>query len=275
MTDSPDWLSLRRGDAPLLLSIPHAGTDLRGLESRFASSWLARRDADWWLEHLYGFAAGLDATIVRTTVSRSVIDVNRDPSGQSLYPGMATTELCPTTSFDGEPLYLDGASPDAAEIDIRRTAYYEPYHATLQSEIARLRARHSCIVVYDCHSIRSQIPRLFTGVLPQFNIGTNDGRACASELSDALAAVCAASSYSHVVNGRFKGGYITRSLGRPSEGVHAVQMELGCRGYMHEFETVTPDNWPPPYEPTFAEPLRAVLATVLDRCLQFALRPTP
>ncbi|MFT4045989.1 MAG: N-formylglutamate deformylase [Solimonas sp.] len=269
----PDWLSLRRGNAPLLLSIPHAGTDLRGLDGRFVSSWRARRDADWWLEDLYGFATSLDATVVRTTVSRSVIDVNRDPSGQSLYPGTATTEMCPTTTFDGEPLYTDGATLGNAEIDARRAQYFDPYHAALHNEVKRLRELHPRIVVYDCHSIRSRIPRLFDGLLPQFNIGSNGDLACDPALSAAVASVCAASPYSHVVNGRFKGGYITRSLGRPTEGVHALQMELACRGYLHEPDDVSPANWPAPYESGYAAPLRAVLETVLERCVQFALRP--
>jgi len=266
----PDWLSLTRGDAPLVLSIPHAGTDLRGLDARFASPWLARRDADWWLPELYAFGRELGATIVHTTVSRSVIDVNRDPSGQSLYPGMATTELCPTTTFDGEPLYVEGAAPDADEVATRRAQYFDPYHATLRAEIARLREKHPTVVVYDCHSIRSRIPRLFDGLLPQFNIGTNSDQACDPALTAAVAEVCAASSYSHVVNGRFKGGYITRSLGRPAEGVHAVQMELGCRGYIEEPEVVTPENWPTPFNSDAATPLRTVLRAVLERCLLFA-----
>jgi N-formylglutamate deformylase len=270
---TPAWLAIVRGDAPLLLSIPHAGTELCGLDERFVSPWLARRDADWWLEHLYGFAVALGATIVRTTVSRSVIDVNRDPSGQSLYPGMATTELCPTTTFDGEPLYADGFAPDEVEIATRRTQYFDPYHATLHDEVARLRQLHARVVVYDCHSIRSHIPRLFDGTLPQFNIGSNNDLACDPALSAAVAAVCAASKFSLVVNGRFKGGYITRSLGQPAQGVHALQMELACRGYMREPDSVSPDNWPSPFESDVAAPLRAVLEAVLVRCLQFAHRP--
>lgn len=270
-----DWLSITRGDAPLLLSIPHAGTDLRELEASFVSPWLARKDADWWLPQLYGFAAGLGATIVHTSVSRSVIDVNRDPSGHSLYPGLATTELCPTTTFDGEPLYRANSPLTPDEIARRRAQYFDPYHAALREEISRLRRRHPRVVIYDCHSIRSHIPRLFDGELPQFNIGSNDGHACAAALSAAVAAVCAGTPYSHVVNGRFKGGYITRAFGQPEAGIHALQMELGCRGYMREPDgDVTPDNWPAPFESDFAMPLRTVLETVLGRCIEFAQSPS-
>ncbi len=156
------WLTVRTGSAPLLLCMPHTGTELPGeLASAYVSHWLARRDTDWYIEHLYDFAVEFDATIVRTAISRSVIDPNRDPSGASLYPGQATTELCPTTTFDGEPLYRADRAPDAREIARRTQAYFEPYHAAIRVNIARLRARHPRLVVYDCHSIRSQIPRLF------------------------------------------------------------------------------------------------------------------
>ncbi len=271
MTTSLDWLAIERGDAPLLLSVPHSGSDLRGLEPRFVSPWLARQDADWWIGELYDFAAALGATIVRTSVSRSVIDVNRDPSGRSLYPGLATTELCPTTTFDGEPLYRDTTALTPAEIQERRLQYFDPYHGALRGEAERLLRQHRRIVLYDCHSIRSRIPRLFEGALPQFNIGTNDGRACDPALAHAVASACAASSFTHVVNGRFKGGYITRSHGHPAAGVHAVQMELACRGYLREPEgALSADNWPPPFDPDFAMPLRTVLEDVLRRCIDFA-----
>jgi N-formylglutamate deformylase len=274
VTQSLEWLSITRGDAPLLLSVPHAGTDLREFEPRFVSSWSATQDADWWLGNLYDFAKALGATIVSTTVSRSVIDVNRDPSGRSLYPGMATTELCPTTTFDGASLYSDAAPLTAAEIDERRLRYFDPYHKALRMEATRLLRRHGKVVLYDCHSIRSRIPRLFEGTLPLFNIGTNDGRSCDPRLTSAIAAVCAKSSFSHVINGRFKGGYITRSQGQPELGVHAVQMELACRGYMREPEgAVSPSNWPPPFAADVAMPLRTVLEEVLGKCIEFALRP--
>src|SRR6476661_2381785 len=167
------WLTVRRGSAPLLLCMPHTGTDIPPpLHSRFVSLWRARRDTDWWIDRLYACAAAQEATVVRTAISRSVIDANRDPSGASLYPGQATTELCPTTTFDGDPLYRPGFEPDAASITVRREKYYAPYHAALAAEIARLRQRHPNIVLYDCHAVRSLIPRLFAGELPHFNIGT-------------------------------------------------------------------------------------------------------
>ncbi|MBZ6074835.1 N-formylglutamate deformylase [Microvirga puerhi] len=274
MTNSADlpWLTIRRGDAPLIVSLPHTGTDIpANYEGDLVSPWLSRKDADWWIERLYDFAANLGATTIRTAISRTVIDVNRDPSGASLYPGQATTELCPTTTFDGEPLYRPGSAPTEKDIAVRREHFFDPYHAALHAEVTRLRAKHSHVVVYDCHSIRSVIPRLFDGPLPHFNIGTNGGSSCALELTEAVEAICGESDFSHVVNGRFKGGYITRSLGQPASGVHAIQMELACRGYMNEpLGPVTESTWPTPYDETYAEPMRAALARILNACLTFA-----
>lgn len=265
------WLSVTRGTAPLLVSIPHTGTDLAGLEPRLTSDWLGRRDADWWIDRLYDFAGGLGATVVHTAISRTVIDVNRDPSGASLYPGQATTGLCPTETFDGDPLYRAGGEPTPADIEARRRTYFEPYHAALNSEIERLRGLHPRIVLYDCHSIRSVIPRLFDGQLPVFNLGTNDGRSTDPLLQERVARIMAASGETQVVNGRFKGGWITRHYGHPQDGVHALQMELSNRGYMHEpVGPVGPDIWPTPYDPQFAAPMRATLTRILETAISWA-----
>jgi N-formylglutamate deformylase len=236
--------------------------------------WLARLDADWWVERLYDFAAELDATIVATSISRTVIDVNRDPNSRSLYPGLATTELVPTTTFDGAPLYIEGQEPSEREQLDRRDQYFAPYHATLRSEIERLKAQHGCVVLYDAHSIRSRVPRLFDGELPLFNIGTFDGRSCAVELLQKIAARCSQHSPSVVVNARFKGGWITRAYGQPATGVHAVQMEFACRAYMDEpASSLTQENWPPAYSETRASAIQRVLRDVLALCLEFAPQP--
>ena len=234
--EHPDWIIVERREAPLIVSIPHAGTDLLSFEAAFADPWLARKDADWRLDELYDFVGSLGATLVRTKLSRSIIDVNRDPSGASLYPGRATTGLCPTTTFDGGPLYLQGHAPDAAAIAERRRLYFDPYHAALADEIARLQKRHKRVALFDAHSIRSAIPRLFDGELPVFNLGTNSGLSCSPRLREAIGALLAASGRTSVVDGRFKGGWITRAYGKPGEGVEAVQLELACRAYMPEPE---------------------------------------
>ena len=272
MTEPAGWLTVRRGGSPLLISLPHTGSVIPPeLEARFVSPWLARKDADWWIDRLYGFATELDATSVHTAVSRSVIDVNRDPSGVSLYPGQATTELCPSTTFDGEPLYRPGDAPTEAEIEARRRTWFDPYHGALAEQLGRLRQLHRTVVLYDCHSIRSAVPRLFEGVLPAFNIGTNSGAACAPELAEAVRSLCAASGQSWVVDGRFKGGFITRRYGDPAAGVQAIQMELACRGYMREEPgPVTPETWPTPFEPAVAAPTAAVLRRILAALDRFA-----
>lgn len=257
--------SLRRGSAPLILSMPHAGTEIpEEFSGVFVSDWLARKDTDWHLPSLYAFAEKFDATVLAARVSRSVIDLNRDPSGASLYPGQATTGLCPTETFDGEPLYKT-ATPGEAEVARRREKYFMPYHAALQAEIARLREAHRRVVLYDCHSIRSKIPRLFPGILPNFNIGTNGGAACGSKIQARMAAACDKPGFSHVLNGRFKGGWITRHYGRPTEGVHTIQMELACRGYMDEPETISPDNWPGAFNPD--APILPILENVIESLL--------
>jgi N-formylglutamate deformylase len=261
------FLKLRQGQAPLILSIPHAGTQIPdSLLPRLTSLWLARKDADWWLPELYAFAEALDVTILRTEISRTVIDVNRNPSGASLYPGQATTGLCPLTSFDGEPLYVAGMEPDDAEILRRRVEYFDPYHAALATEIVRLRRLHPVVMLYDCHSIRSKIGTLFEGALPNFNIGTNDGNACDAAITERVSAICAAdTNFSYVVNGRFKGGYITRHYGAPADGVNALQMELACRGYMEEPEAPDSENWPSPFQTS--APILPVLKTIIESLL--------
>jgi N-formylglutamate deformylase len=265
--DRPDWLIVERRDAPLIVSIPHAGTDLLDFEPVFIDPWLARKDADWRLAELCDFVAPLGATVLRTRLSRSIIDVNRDPSGVSLYPGQATTELVPTTTFDGEPLYRPGLTPDAAEIAERRRLYFDLYHAALSTEIARLRETHKRVALFDAHSIRSVIPRLFDGELPVFNLGTNSGASCGPRLREKVSALLAASGQSSVVDGRFKGGWITRAHGKPGDGVEALQLELACRAYMREPERPGPENWPTPIDEERATPTRATIKRVLEAIL--------
>jgi N-formylglutamate deformylase len=265
--ERPDWLVVECRDAPLIVSIPHAGTDLLTFEAAFVSPWLARKDADWRLDELYDFVEPLGATLVRTRLSRSIIDVNRDPSGASLYPGQATTELVPTTTFDGEPLYRPGLAPDAADIADRQRLYFDPYHAALAQEIARLRQKHKRVALFDAHSIRSVVPRLFDGELPVFNLGTNSGASCDPGLRETIGAVLTASGQTTIVDGRFKGGWITRGFGRPSEGVEAVQLELACGAYMQEPDPPTPKNWPTPIDEKRAAPTRATIKRVLGTML--------
>jgi N-formylglutamate deformylase len=268
---TPSWLSIARGDAPLIIAMPHAGCEIPpAIAADLVSPWLARKDSDWRVEQLYAMARSLDATILRTAICRAVIDVNRDPSGASLYPGQATTDLCPLTTFDGEVLYKAGREPDAADIAARRETYFMPYHAAVAAEIKRLRQKHPRIVLYDAHAIRSRIPRLFDGELPHFNIGSNRGGSCDPELTKAIEAACRASGFAWVTNGRFVGGWTTRHYGAPALGVHAIQMEIAMRAYLDEPAACTPDNWPPAYDPERAGGAQLALATILQSCITFA-----
>lgn len=228
---APPPVEVERGDGPLVLGIPHAGTWLPDdVAARLADRGRALADTDWHVDTLY---AGLAprATIVRATFHRYVVDANRDPSGVSLYPGQNTTGLVPLTDFDGQPIW--DVPPDAAEVEARRAAFHAPYHAALEAEMARVRAAHGVAVLFDCHSIRSVVPYLFEGRLPDLNIGTDGGRTCDPRIEAAVVEECrAAGGFSHVLNGRFRGGWTTRHYGRPAEGWHAVQMELAQATYL-------------------------------------------
>lgn len=260
-----DPVEIIRRDGPLVLSLPHSGTHVpRDIGARLTETGRGLPDTDWWLERLYDFDDELDATVVRASASRYVIDVNRPPDDTSLYPGQFTTGLCPTVTFDGEPLYADGDAPDPTEIESRRRKWHEPYHAALAAELERVRERHGVALLYDCHSIRSRVPRLFDGELPVLNIGTNDGQSCAPGLEAAITEICSSQDgFSHVINGRFRGGWITRHYGRPDAGIHAVQMELAQRAYMLE-------RPPREFDAVLAERIRPVLRNVLDAMLAWA-----
>lgn len=250
-------VEITQGDSPIVLGLPHTGTYVpddvlanlndrgRGLD-----------DTDWHIHTLYdGLLPGLST--VRATFHRYVVDANRDPSGVSLYPGQNTTTLVPLTDFDGNDIWT--TVPTEAQIAQRRDTFHAPYHAALQAELDRVRARHGIAILYDCHSIRSGIPFLFDGTLPDFNIGTNLGTTCAPEIEAATQALCAsAPGYSSITNGRFKGGWTTRHYGRPAEGQHAIQMELAQSTYL------TTESAPWPYDDTKAGRLRPHLTQILD-----------
>ena len=240
---SANVLTLHRGSTTLLLSLPHAGQHIdASVRGRLVERAAGVEDTDWHLDRLYAFAHDLGASVIVPRHSRYVIDLNRSPEDAPMYPGANNTELCPTCFFTGEPLYREGCAPDAAEIARRRDLYWQPYHAALRGELERIRATHGHAVLFDGHSIKSQLPWLFEGRLPDLNLGTAGGASCAPSLRDALAAVLAASGrYSHVVDGRFKGGYITRHYGRPAEHIHAVQLEMCWSCYIANESA--PQHW--------------------------------
>jgi N-formylglutamate deformylase len=256
-----DTFTLHRGTAPLFVSLPHDGTELPdAIADRLTPS--ARRvpDTDWHVSRLYAFARELGASMIIPRYSRYVIDLNRPPDNASLYPGQNTTGLCPIVQFSGEPIYKAGAEPSNTEISERIETYWRPYHEALAAELARIRAVHGRVVLWEGHSIRSVVPFLFEGELPDFNLGTSGGASCSAALQSRLESVLtAAREHTHVVNGRFKGGYITRHYGEPSQDIEAVQLELTQLNYMdeHTFE----------YLDEIAAKTQRVLRALLDACL--------
>lgn len=235
-TEADPGFTLYQGQRPLLVSVPHVGTQVPPeLLARMAPRAAEVEDTDWHLERLYNFARDLGASLLVPRFNRYVVDLNRPPENAAMYPGVNNTELCPTHFFTGEPLYLPGQAPDQAEVDQRVARYWRPYHQALATELARLKAAHGHVVLFDGHSIKSELPWLFEGRLWDLNLGTADGRACSPALEATVATVLAGQQrYSQIVNGRFKGGYITRQYGQPAQGVHAVQLEMCWRCYMDE-----------------------------------------
>jgi N-formylglutamate deformylase len=248
---------LHSGSVPLLISIPHLGMLLPPeLATQMTPEASRRVDTDWHLDRLYEFAASLGASVIQARYSRYVIDLNRPPGGESLYPGQTTTGLCPTETFRGEALYLPGCEPDAAEIARRWERYWQPYHDALAAELKRLRQLHGRVLLWDAHSIASVLPRLFDGKLPDLNFGTASGAWCEPHVLQAALQCLSAEPFTQVVNGRFKGGYITRHYGQPSQGIQAIQLELCQSLYMNEDE-------PFDYRPDLAENLQPTLQRML------------
>lgn len=255
----------RQGTRPLLISMPHVGTHVPpALAARLTPEAQQVHDTDWHLERLYGFADDLGASVLVATHSRYVIDLNRPPDNQNLYPGQDTTALCPTDTFDKTPIYAKGDVPDDFETAERREAIWQPYHHQLQAELTRLRATYGRVVLWDAHSIRSVLPRFFKGKLTDLNLGTANGESCDPELAQTLLAIGqTATGLSAVLNGRFKGGHITRSYGRPAQGVHAIQLEMTQCSYMQE-------AMPFDYLPEVAARVQPHLRQMLQAALDFA-----
>jgi N-formylglutamate deformylase len=236
-----DVYTLHRGTAPLLVSVPHAGLEIPADVARdLVPRALQIEDADWHLDRLYAFVTDLGASLLVPRVGRYVVDLNRPADNAPMYPGANNTELCPTRAFSGEPLYRDGRAPSDVDVAQRVAVYWRPYHDALAAELARLRAAHGRAMLLDGHSIQAELPWLFEGRLPDLNLGTAGGASCAPTLRQRLAGVLDAhKTHSHVVDGRFRGGYITRHYGRPAEGLHAVQMEMCWHCYMsppHDYD---------------------------------------
>jgi N-formylglutamate amidohydrolase len=257
--------SFTPGDTPLLISVPHAGTFIPGdIAARMTPEALALPDTDWHVEKLYDFAPDMGAGLIVATHSRYVVDLNRDPSGKPLYPGADNSELVPLSTFASQPIYVAGQESDPAEIELRRVAYWEPYHARIAAELDRLHARFGVALLWDGHSIMSRVPRFFDGRLPDFNLGSVRGKSAAPALiAAAMEVLERADGFSSVLDGRFTGGYITRNYGRPDQGRHALQLEMAESAYLDE-------RAPAGFDPARAAPLKSVLMRAVARLIDWS-----
>jgi N-formylglutamate amidohydrolase len=257
-------IDIKAGDSPLIVNVPHDGREIPAeIGATMTANALTLPDTDWHIRDLYGFAAEMGATITSARYSRYVVDLNRDPGGKSLYPGADTTEVCPTSTFHQEDIYRGGMQPDSAEIARRLNLYWHTYHHELARVIAETRERFGTVLLFDAHSIGSVLPRFFEGQLPDFNLGTADGASADADLARQMFAILDnADGYTAILNGRFKGGYITRYYGDPVKNVHAIQLEMGQVAYMDE----EPPFW---FRPDLAKKVAPVLGALLQTGLDW------
>ncbi len=257
-----ETFELTQGSTPLLISMPHNGTGIpQKISRRMTEHARTVPDTDWHMDRLYDFAHKLGAGVIKPRYSRYVIDLNRPPDDAPLYPGASNTELCPLSCFDESAVYLPGEEPDKLEVKDRVERYWRPYHRQLENELQRLKRTHGVTVLFEAHSIRSEVPRFFDGRLPDFNLGTAGGASCDPQLEELLRGVLlSAKGYSSVVNGRFKGGYNTRHYGSPEKGIHAVQLEQAQCSYMEE-------RYPFAYDEARAKRVKPCLTQLLETML--------
>ena len=258
----------KAGHVPLLISMPHAGTTIAAdIERNMSEAALIKADTDWHLPLLYNMAEQLGASLITAEYARYVIDLNRPQEDSNLYPGQDTTGLCPTDTFAKQPLYRSGCAPDAAQIAQRVQQYWQPYHTQIGAELERIKQQHGIAILWDAHSIASEVPRFFNGKLPDFNFGSADQKSCALEMQDLLQHTIRnstyAAGYSHVFNGRFKGGYITRHYGQPAGRIHAIQLEMTQCVYMNEAAPFL-------YRPDLAANVQPLLTELLTACVTWA-----
>lgn len=226
--------SLSPGTIGMLISMPHNGQEIpQNIANNMVPNSLNIADTDWYIDKLYDFAKAMGIYTLTPKHSRYVIDLNRNPSGEVLYKGESNTELCPTTAFDSSPLYLENKTPTTQEVANRIEHYWQPYHCVLKNTLAELKKEHGKVVLLDAHSILSRVPRFFEGKLPDFNFGNAGGLSCDEKLIEDIKSIDF-HPYSSVYNGRFKGGYITRTYGDPINNIHAIQLELSQDTYMDE-----------------------------------------
>lgn len=265
MSEMPVY-ALHEGSGPLVVSVPHAGRELpKEIATAMTAVARTQPDTDWHVSRLYDFCRELGATLLVANYSRYVIDLNRSPQDEPLYPGTFTTGLCPSATFAAADIYANGRSVGDVERQSRIEQYWQPYHRTLAAQIDRIRQRLGYALLWDAHSIASRVPRLFDGELPVLNIGTDAGRSCPARVQEAVIAAAAASPYDAVANRRFRGGFITRHYGAPTAGCYAIQLELAQRSYMDEHSL----RYDPEHAATLIETLETLLRAFLSAAAEF------
>lgn len=266
MTNPVPAFKFHQGTTPLLVSMPHVGTHIpEALKASMTSEALRLPDTDWHLEALYDFLVDLGASVLIATHSRYVVDLNRPKDDQNLYPGQDTTGLFPVDTFHRDPVYLNQVRVDETEAKHRVSTYWVPYHNQLSQTLENLKETHGIALLWDAHSICSVVPRFFEGKLPDFNIGTANWTSCDPGLLERIKAIAEASPYTTAVNGRFKGGFITRHFGKPHDNIHAIQLELSQATYMQE-------AYPYAFDEMLANQVRPTLRAFLSEMLSWATK---
>ena len=248
---------------PIIISSPHSGTLFPDdLKPKFQEGIIDHPDdTDWYIDRLYSFAQDLGILVIAANYHRWVIDLNRDPESKPLYDdGRVITSLTPTTDFNGDSLYKNGDEPSDEEIANRIKNYYNPYHNKLKMLTEHYRKEFGKVLLFDAHSIRDVVPGIRKEPFPQLILGDNDGKSCKGELVNTALSVLEKSPYELTHNHPFKGGYITRSIGNPKEGIHAMQLEMIKTNYMDDGQTE--------YDDLRAEKIRSTLKDLFVKLIE-------
>ncbi len=225
---------------PIILSVPHCGTDFPDeIRNDYVPEMMAAPDdTDWFVHQLYNFATELGITIIHAKYSRWAIDLNRDPESAPLYDdGRIITGLTTTTDFFGKSIYIsDDRIPDQKEVERRLTEYYWPYYNKIQDLLDERLATFGKALLWDAHSIRHFVPTIRKEIFPDMILGNNDETTAHPELIETALHGLTSGKFGVNHNTPFKGGHITRYFGKPEQNIHALQLEMNKILYMDDEE---------------------------------------
>lgn len=234
-----------RRTAPLIFTSPHSGR-------RYPPQLLAqtrvgllslRRSEDAYVDELFASAAAHGAPVLSASVARAYVDLNRDPGEldpdmfDEQLPHAATTTArvqaglgaIPRISGDGQTLYRRKLS--LADAHQRIAAVHRPYHAMLGNLVAETKALFGCAVLVDCHSMPSSARGAHA---PDIVLGDRFGASCHASVTALVEATLRRLGYRVARNTPFAGGHTTQCYGRPSQRVHALQIEINRALYLDE-----------------------------------------